>query len=283
MKQSNTSNITEGMTIEEYVFGGTVDNKTTCAGNICPIPVPDETFEGIYFLGNWDPWGKGRYYKFKSSSRSIDEIIPAIANAEKGLPIKLLDMSIAAQDERERQKKGIVSTTAVPEITNITPSIGSGGTNTKLTINGTGFGEKQSPYSNADVIFFSGHDDNYLEYYASGRQEPNYNPNEIINWTDTRIEVNVPSGLLLIEKEYVPFPTSSGYIYVRTDEEESSEKYPFSVPFSFGRRKWNSNTISYVVNADNNSDFLNAINAAADSWNAIAPTNFFLTFPETLH
>ena len=105
LKQNNNSNITEGMIIDEYQFGGTINNETTCYNEICPRPKPDDSFEGIYFLNNWDLSGKGRYYKFKNSIRSIDELKTAIDKAEKGLPIELMDMSDAAQYEREQKKK----------------------------------------------------------------------------------------------------------------------------------------------------------------------------------
>ncbi|PWR72506.1 hypothetical protein ACKUB1_11180 [Methanospirillum stamsii] len=105
LKQSNNSNVTEGMIINDYVFGGTINNETTCYNDICPRTEPDASYEGIYFLNNWDLSGKGRYYLIETSSRSIDELKPAIANAEKGLPIELIDMSYTAQNEREQKKR----------------------------------------------------------------------------------------------------------------------------------------------------------------------------------
>ncbi|PWR72507.1 hypothetical protein ACKUB1_11185 [Methanospirillum stamsii] len=94
------------------------------------------------------------------------------------------------------KKNGIITTTAVPEIIFITPSEGSAGTKTQISILGTNFGNKSSNYSTADIAFYSGYNKDNPDYFASGRQDTDYNENEIINWTDTQIEVNVPFGYL---------------------------------------------------------------------------------------
>ncbi|WP_181391523.1 IPT/TIG domain-containing protein [Methanospirillum stamsii] len=174
LKQSNNSNATEGMIIDAYEFGGTIDNETTCYNEKCPIPEPGASYERIFYLNKWDLSGKGRYYLFETSIRSIDELKPAIANVEKGLPIELMDMSFAAQFERE-QKKGIITTTTLPNIINITPNEGSAGTKTQLTILGTNFGNKSSNYSTADIAFYSGYNKDHPDYFASGRQDTDHN------------------------------------------------------------------------------------------------------------
>ena len=105
LKQSNTINATEGMIIDAYEFGGTIDNESTTYNGIYVIPESGASYEGIYFLNNWDLSGKGRYYRFKISSLPIDILKTAIDKAEKGLPIELPDMSFVAQYEREKLKQ----------------------------------------------------------------------------------------------------------------------------------------------------------------------------------
>jgi hypothetical protein len=168
LKQENISNITNGMTIEGYVQGGTVGNITACIeGEGCPRTDPGP-YEGIYFLRKWDLSGKGRYYLLDSSHLSIDSINQAISNAEKGSPIKLPDMSLAAQLEREREKKGVVTESLSPIITNLSQDNASAGTKTQVSIFGSGFGVKSTINSSAEVVFYSGLP-NAIEYYASGR------------------------------------------------------------------------------------------------------------------
>ena len=81
---------------------------------------------------------------------------------------------------QERSKPASNSRRMVPSISSFSPTSVSAGTNTKLTVNGSGFGTQRGRviFKNAD----------------SGGANNMYNPWSIISWTDTKIEVNVPYG-----------------------------------------------------------------------------------------
>ncbi len=103
---------------------------------LCPTP-KSGSFEGIYYLAKWDLSGKGRYYRLYSASYPIDIVKQAISDVDKGLPIKLPDLSLAGQIERE--EKGIVSDATIPIITSITLDNDKTGTKTLVSIVGSGF------------------------------------------------------------------------------------------------------------------------------------------------
>ncbi len=105
LKQENISNISCGMTVDMYVPGGTVGNITACSEEFgCPIPGPGP-YEGIFYLSNWDLSGKKRYFQKTVISLPIDIIKQAIYNVERGEPVKLPDLSLAAQYANNRKNK----------------------------------------------------------------------------------------------------------------------------------------------------------------------------------
>lgn len=105
LKQANKSHVTEGMTIKEYMLGGTIGNISVCNDQYgCPRSNPTP-HEGIYFLGFFDSSGQGRYSFHKVNSLPLEDLIPAIYNVEHELPIKTSDRTLFATLKRELEKK----------------------------------------------------------------------------------------------------------------------------------------------------------------------------------
>ncbi len=149
-----------------------------------------------------------------------------------------------------------------PVIASVSPPIASAGTNTTITIAGTGFGASRA--SPADVGFPSAGG----VYWASGRTNT-VNPDEIVSWSDTAIEVRVPSGLGATGTRET---ASSGGIRVVTDAGLESEPFPFAVSFGVAERRWAAPPV-FVVN-DNCPGVAggaDAVRRAAATWNTALP------------
>lgn len=168
-----------------------------------------------------------------------------------------------------------------PIITSVTPNIASAGTNTQIIIKGSGFGTKSSRQSYADVRFFFQDDGLKKHYiYASGfcYNLPDWeliNDYDIISWTDTQIITKVPTGFVYDGSRPYPGGVSSGPIYVDTDIYTTSNPYPFTVTFGYSKAKWagSNPTVNFYVNAPD-SNYIQAINKAANTWNSAPSKNF---------
>ncbi|MFC1633329.1 GLUG motif-containing protein [Planctomycetota bacterium] len=138
----------------------------------------------------------------------------------------------------------------IPEIARIVPDIGSAGTDTEVTISGTGFGEiKDYP----KVEFF----------YRNG--EPRIKASAI-SWSDTQIICTVPTGII---NDYYA-SAGSGPVTVTT-RSGTSNGYPFRVTFGHDDQYWPGDdpVVSYYIN-ENTSDCTGegtAVQAAAETWN----------------
>lgn len=119
LKPGNESNVSSGMTIDVFVLGGTVDNLTDCiVGEGCPRP-GQGPYEGVFLIKHWDLSEKGRFFILPATPPPLDILKQAIFNTESGLPVKIPDMSLATQLEREKGKNGIGSETSTSLITSI--------------------------------------------------------------------------------------------------------------------------------------------------------------------
>jgi uncharacterized repeat protein (TIGR02543 family) len=155
--------------------------------------------------------------------------------------------------------------TEAPWISSITPNISSGGTNTPVTITGTGFGDTPGSV-------------NFLYQTTLPIQ---HSKGEIISWSDTSIEVNVPPAWGGDPVQYTSW-ASSGPVTVSSAEEIESLAYPFSVSFVFSGRKWaglnpvvdfyiNSNTADCEGEAE-------AVQRAANTWNSVEGKGFTFNY-----
>ncbi len=143
-----------------------------------------------------------------------------------------------------------------PVITNISPASGSGGTDTQVTISGTGFGYTQGA---GEVSFYC--DEQYV-----------INP-AILSWTDTAIRCNVPTAT---DPDGYPLSAGSGPVYVTNSSGWTSNSYEFHVTFAYGDERWPSPSAGYRVNSTNaaTSSGHSMVDAAARTWSAASSFNF---------
>ena len=138
----------------------------------------------------------------------------------------------------------------MPQITSIIPDIGSAGTDTEVTISGTGFGEIRD-YPKVEFFYQKG--------------EPRIE-GSVISWSDTQIICTVPTGII---NDYAA-SAGSGPVTVTTRSGTSNE-YPFRVTFSHDGQYWSGENpvIPYYIN-ENTFDCTGegaAVQAAAETWN----------------
>jgi PKD repeat protein len=163
--------------------------------------------------------------------------------------------------------------TTTPVIAEVSPATASAGTGTLVTINGSGFGTKQSRWSSAEVGFlYRYRTTGSTPIWASGGPYYSYNSNDIVSWTDTQIVVRIPVGVTV---DYYPGSASSGYVWVRTDDSAVSEKVPFTVTFGYGKEKWTTVAPFSVNPGSQGTAAVTAIQNAAGTWNAAIPSSSF--------
>ncbi|MBN2314498.1 MAG: IPT/TIG domain-containing protein [Sedimentisphaerales bacterium] len=144
-------------------------------------------------------------------------------------------------------------------ITRIVPDIASAGTDSQVTIYGTGFGDSERY---GKVEFF------YRE------DEPRIKASTILSWSDTEIICTVPTGIV---NDYAA-SAGSGPVTVTTRSGTSNE-YPFKVTFGYDNQYWlgDNPVISYYVN-ENTHDCIGegaAVQAATETWNQTSPGLLF--------
>ena len=150
----------------------------------------------------------------------------------------------------------------------------SAGTDTKIFINGNGFGTKKSRDSNADVIFFFQKNENGNYYiFSSGynrydSQWQSVNSNDIVSWKDNEIVVKVPTGKVFTGSGQYHGSACSGPIFIITDNGEVSDPLKISISFGYGKTKWADSTVNYFVNPVNE-EYLSAIKSSVDTWSKV--------------
>lgn len=153
--------------------------------------------------------------------------------------------------------------TPAPNISGISPALGSAGTDTTVTIQGADFGSSQG---SGNVNFF----------YKTG--EPKISA-PIISWSDAQIVCVVPTGTV----NGYPASSGSGPVTVTTDG-GTSNGYNFNITFGYGGVEWSSTDATYEINenATNCTDEGAAVIAAANEWNnAHANFSFIYGGPTT--
>ncbi len=152
-----------------------------------------------------------------------------------------------------------------PVITSVSPQIASAGTDTTITITGTGFGT-EGPGSDVGFTSYGG------VYWASGRTDYEWNANDIVNWSDTEVRVRVPTGF---SSDGYAVSASSGKVWVVTDANETSTQVPFAVSFGVGGEKWEEAPVFSVNdNCPGVAGGASAVRRAAATWNAALPPTF---------
>lgn len=162
----------------------------------------------------------------------------------------------------ESAEPGAPASRTTPVITTIWPDRASAGTNSTVTITGTGFGA--SPGVSGKVEFF----------YRAGKPKI---PASIVSWSDTQIVCTVPIAII----EDYPASASSGPVTVTNSLLETSGGYTFTVVFGYGDLSWSGGAlpVSYAIN-ENCPDITGegaAVQAAAAVWTG-AGSNFSLAY-----
>ncbi|MEI7815135.1 MAG: IPT/TIG domain-containing protein [Coriobacteriia bacterium] len=142
------------------------------------------------------------------------------------------------------------ATGPTPIVSGISPSTGSAGTNTHVTISGSDFGATQG-----DVEF------------SYGRESVmRMSTNHIASWSNTEINCEVPTGII---NNYFA-SAGSGPVYVTTATGAGSNAYAFTVPFGYGAAHWALSGVSYRTNTSgiNAVQRENLVDAAVGAWNA---------------
>ena len=146
-----------------------------------------------------------------------------------------------------------------PVINSISPSRGSAGTNTQVTINGSSFGSTQGL-----VTFF---------FQDTGNPLSSVVPADVISWSDTRILCTVP---ICAPGECGSYPggTSSGPVFVVTTDGVLSTPAAFEVSFSYGDRRWNPPQVDYHIATSVPTAFSAALQNAGATWTSASGIGF---------
>ncbi|MCK9593180.1 MAG: IPT/TIG domain-containing protein [Methanoregula sp.] len=257
--KNNNTNIKSGSTISVTTLGGTVGDISEWVEEMPVFELNSDAFvyleqtnsgeftvhglyEGIHPVFN-NKSGTSENLKVSSSADEIAIFKEEINKTLRGIPVEVHPPGrLSASLPASLGASG-------PIISSISPSTASAGTNTLITITGSGFGP--SHISNGKVMFFSSvtsYSSGILNYVAA------YDDDEIVSWTDTQIRARVPVG------------ASSGFVKVRTDSNVDSSLFPFAVTFSYGKTKWDTSPTFYV-NPGSVSGFSTSIQNAAATWN----------------
>ncbi|MCX7011812.1 MAG: right-handed parallel beta-helix repeat-containing protein [Candidatus Sumerlaeota bacterium] len=234
-----------GDTFTLDVIGGTVGNITEALSD-CPQFTRD--LEAVLFL-QANPLrvlpGPQGVYEISNGNVYIGISEVPLARFRDGLAT--LARNPSAQVDFTAPTK---EAAGAPAITNITPTLASAGTNTRVTINGSGFGASQG----------TGHVD---FFYQTG--QPTIQAS-IVSWTDTKIVCTAPVGTV----NGYPGSAASGPVTV-TGSGGTSSGYLFRVSFGYGQTRWSggSPVVDYKIN-ENTADTTGegaAVQVAAESWN----------------
>ena len=136
----------------------------------------------------------------------------------------------------------------------ITPSSGSAGTGTNVTISGSGFGATQGAGS--------------VQFTYRGTTTITA---PVVSWSDTQIVCTVPTGTI----DGYAASAGSGPVRV-TNALGESTLHDFSVTFGYGGCKWGSTSALYRVNANTTDTTAEEalVDAAAATWNAASDFRF---------
>ena len=144
-----------------------------------------------------------------------------------------------------------------PVITGISPASASAGTDSEVTILGSGFGSTQG--DEGDVVFYC--NDEYVI------------PAPILSWSDTAIVCTVPTGLA--DDGYL-LSAGTGPVRVTNANGQTSNGYDFHVTFAFDGKSWSPPQVRYRVNANtaDTSGEEGMVDAAAATWSAVSAFDF---------
>jgi hypothetical protein len=150
---------------------------------------------------------------------------------------------------------------SAPLITSVTPNAASAGTETVVTITGSGFGATQGA---AKVDFF---------YQQDSQGDVTLIEAPVVSWTDTAIACVVPTDTI----DDYPASAGTGPVHVWLNPQDPSTfstGFPFFVTYSYGGLQWPKNKCQYRVNGSGNADWEAAVRQAAATWTAVGAGGF---------
>jgi hypothetical protein len=178
---------------------------------------------------------------------------------------QIVNLTLAGQSIPEEQSPPLITEgTAYQTISSISPSTASAGTNTIVTVSGSGFGTR-------------GADDHLAFYYQTSGSVDYYMTSEIVFWSNTQIQAYVPVATI----DGYPYSAASGPVAIYKNGSFYSFT-PFTVTFGYMQAKWSgiNPTVPYRVNEGGVSGRLAAVNAGANSWSN-AGANFSFSYGGT--
>lgn len=214
--------------------------------------------DGTNWLGYYWAGGTGSWLPYGFDLRSWGDLGNLCGQSQ-------VHIAFAFQSDSSGVDKGVfidniqVTTYSapIPSVSGVNPTQASAGTNSPITITGTGFGAAPGT-----VSFF----------YRSGRP---YVTGSIVSWSDTSITTLVPVGLV----DGYPASVSSGFLQVaNADTVPSYPNTPFTVTFGYGGVKWagDAPTIDFYINPNTPdcTDEEMAVQEAAATWTAVSNKDF---------
>jgi hypothetical protein len=157
--------------------------------------------------------------------------------------------------------------TSFATISGVNPSTISAGTNSVLTVNGSGFGASRGSGS-FPTIAFRYEDSDYM-----------YSNSKFVSWSDTQIQLYVWTGIVN-SYDHSPGCWSDTVGFVNSGGSIEST-YALTIPFGYGRAKWATSSVTYYVNPTGGpSGTEAAIQAAANTWSG-AGANFSFNYAGT--
>ena len=204
---------------------------------------------------------------------SLDALESSVRAASSGVPRPSAGRGAAGAPSRSGAPAGseVASrrSPGYPVVTSITPGVASAGTDSVVTLSGSGFG------SYGGTVLFS-----------YGRQgTARIATDDIRLWRDDTISCVVPARML---DDYMA-SASSGPVIVETFTGLRSNSVDLQVSFGFGGQKWHRDSAVYLVNTAGIDDDLRLrlVNAGAGMWNAVGtrftfgyggPANYGLSY-----
>lgn len=180
-------------TLEIITMGGTVGDRMITHAGIMPREGDAGTFlvkktnlgyeelNGTFIL--YDKLQKKAFSTFSGVYQSVEnELYPRFR--QQGLSVNVRKNESLFYDIKPKSN---LRTEAI-DVTSFFPTAATAGTRTKLTITGTGFGATRG--ANGNVLFAdaSTGGTTFRAMFGTGNNQP-----ELISWSDTKIEVNIPS------------------------------------------------------------------------------------------
>jgi hypothetical protein len=141
-------------------------------------------------------------------------------------------------------------------ISGVNPTTISAGTESILTVSGTGFGSSRG-IGDYPTIAFRVAGDNYM-----------YDNSKIISWSDTQIQVEVFIGSNG-DNSYSPGSWSDTVAFINSSGDMEAS-HSLSIPFGYGQAKWTTSPVSYYINpSEAPSGSGAALKSAANTWNGV--------------